>query len=144
VNLARGGTALVGLLLASAPLTASAEVPVGVRVIKGSRGGKAQVDPRLSDLKRQLSPLAYVRWEQLSERKLVLVHGKTEFVELPGGDTVGVTLEEHRGDVVTLEVALTQRNTQSRLTVEKGQRIVHGVVPEKDGEAVFIVLTGWP
>ena len=144
MNLARGRAALVGLLLAGAPLAASAEVPVGVRVIKGSRQGQAQVDPRLADLKRQLSPLAYVRWEQLSERKLVLVHGKTEFVDLPGGDTVGVTLEEHRGDVVTLEVALTQRNTQSRLTVQKGQRIVHGVVPEKNGEAVFIVLTGWP
>ena len=144
MSLARGRTALLGLTLLLVPLVARAEVPVGVRVIKGSRNGKAQVDPRLADLKRQLSPLAYVRWEQLSERKIVLVHGKTEFVDLPGGDTVGVTLEEHRGGVLTLEVALTQRNTQSRLTVEKGQRIVHGVVPEKNGEAVFIVLTGWP
>ena len=134
----------LALLVLFAPALASAEVPVGVRIIKGSRSGPAKVDPRLDDLKRQLSPLAYVRWEQLSEQKLVLKKGKTQFVELPGGDTVGVTLEEHRGDVLTLEVALTQRNTQSRLTVEKGQRIVHGVVPEKGGEAVFIVLTGWP
>jgi len=140
----RAAAAILGLTLALVPFAARAEVPVGVRVIKGSRHGPAQVDPRLSDLKRQLSPLAYVRWDQLSERKVVLVHGKTEFVELPGGDTVGVTLEEHRGNVVTLEVALTQRNTQSRVTVQKGQRIVHGVVPEKNGEAVFIVLTGWP
>jgi hypothetical protein len=126
------------------PATASAEVPVGIRIIKGSRQGPAQVDPRLGDLKRQLSPLAYVRWEQLSEKTVDLALGKTEFVVLPGGDTVGVTLEEHRGDTLTLEVALTQRNTQSRLTVEKGQRIVHGVVPEKNGEAVFVVLTAWP
>jgi hypothetical protein len=132
----------LALLLAAAP--AAADVPVGVRVIKGSRAKPAKLDPRLEDLKRQLSPLAYVRWEQLSEKRLDLVQGKTQFVDLPGGDTVGVTLQEARGDALTLEVALTQRNTQSRLTVEKGQRIVHGVVPEKDGEAVFIVLTGWP
>lgn len=132
------------ILLLGAPALARADVPVGVRLIKGSKAGPARVDPRLDDLKRQLSPLAYVRWEQLSEKKLNLKRGKTEFVNLPGGDTVGVTLQDHRGDVLTLEVALTQRNTQSRLTVEKGQRIVHGVVPEKDGEAVFLVLTAWP
>ena len=120
-------------------------MPVGIRIVKASKKGPAQVDPRLDDLKRQISPLAYVRWDQVSERRVTLAQGKTEFVELPGGaDSVGVTLQEHRGHTLTLEVALTQRNTQSRVTVERGQRIVHGVVPEKGGEAVFIVLTAWP
>jgi hypothetical protein len=45
---------------------------------------------------------------------------------------------------VTIEVSLAQRNTQSRLTVEKGQRIVHQVVPEKGGAAVFLTVTAWP
>lgn len=134
--------ALVAAL--AVPSAAAAEVPVGIRVVRASKKGPAQVDPRLGDLKRQISPLAYVRWEQVSEKKADLAVGKTEFVELPGGETVGVTLQEHRGNTFTLEVAITQRNTQSRVTVEKGQRIVHGVVPEKGGEAVFIVLTGWP
>jgi len=136
---------LLALLAALAvPAAAQAEVPVGVRIVKASKAGPAHVDPRLGDLKRQISPLAYVKWEQISEKTLELKVGKTEFVDLPGGDSVGVTLQEHRGNTLTLEVALTQRNTQSRVTVEKGQRIVHGVVPEKAGEAVFIVLTGWP
>jgi hypothetical protein len=131
-------------LLLLAPALASAEVPAGIRVIKGSRQGPAHVDPKLEDLRRQLSPLAYVRWEQVQAEKLDLSRGKTEFVALPGGDSVGVTLQERRGDVVTFEVSLTSRNTQSRLTVEKGQRIVHQVTPEKGGEALFVTVQAWP
>jgi len=123
----------------------AADAVVHVRVIKGYRAGPAEIDPRLAPMKRLLAPLAYVRWQQLSEQNLDLVRGKTQFVELPNGaDAVGITLEEHRGNTMTLEVALTQRNTQSRLTVHKGQRILHGVLPEKNGEAVFIVVNGWP
>jgi len=85
-----------------------------------------------------------VRWEQVQERTFDLAAGKPEFVELPGGDPVGVTLQERRGDTVTIEVALAARNTQSRLTVEKGQRIVHQVTAEKDGSAFFLTVTAWP
>jgi hypothetical protein len=136
--------ALAVMVAAAGPAAASAGVPVGIRIIKGSRQGPAQVDPRLDDLKRQLSPLAYVRWEQVKAERLELERGKTEFVEIPGGDSVGVTLQEQRGDVVTFEVSLTSRNTESRLTVEKGQRIVHQVTPEKGGEALFVTVQAWP
>ncbi len=131
-------------LLGLAPAVARAEVPVRVRVIKGSRQGPPSVDPKLEDLKRQLSPLAYVRWEQVQERHVDLSMGKPVFVDLPDGDTAAVTLQERRGDTVTIEVGLAQRNTQSRLTVEKGQRIVHQVVPEKGGVAYFLTVTAWP
>jgi hypothetical protein len=138
----------VALVLAAvglgAPAAAQADVPVAVRVIKGSRQGPARVDPRLDDLKRQLSPLAYVRWDQVSEARLDLARGKTEFVALPGGEQAALTLQERRGDTVTFEVALTSRNTQSRLTVEKGQRIVHQVTAEKGGEALFLTVMAWP
>ena len=134
--------AVVVALLAAAP--AHAEVPVRVRVIKGSRQAPASIDPRLEDLRRQLSPLAYVRWEQVDERHLDLNQGKPVFVDLPGGDTVGVTLQERRGETVTIEVSLASRNTQSRLTVEKGQRIVHQVTGEKNGSAFFLTVTAWP
>jgi len=134
----------VAALALLAPALAAAEVPAAIRVIKGSRQGPARLDPKLDDLRRQLSPLAYVRWEQVRFEKLDFKRGKTEFVELPGGDTVGLTLEELRGDVVTFEVSLTSRNTQSRLTVEKGQRIVHQVTPEKGGEAIFVTVQAWP
>jgi hypothetical protein len=134
----------VTLLVGLAPRTAQAEVPVRVRVIKGSRQGPPAVDPRLEDLKRQLSPLAYVRWEQVDEKQFDLAAGKTVFMDLPGGDSAGVTLQERRGDTVTIEVSLASRNTQSRLTVEKGQRIVHQVVPEKGGSALFLTVTAWP
>jgi hypothetical protein len=133
-----------GIVAVAVPASARAEVPVAVRIIKGSRQGPAKVDPKLDDLKRQLSPLAYVRWEQVLEREIDLSRGKTEFVELPDGDSVGVTLTDRRGDTVTLEVALTSRNTQSRLTVEKGQRIVHQVTTEKGGQAFFVTLRAWP
>jgi hypothetical protein len=142
--LAACAAALAVMVVAAGPTAASAGVPVGVRIIKGSRQGPAQVDPRLDDLKRQLSPLAYVRWEQVTSERLELERGKTEFVAIPGGDSVGVTLQEQRGDVVTFEVSLTSRNTESRLTVEKGQRIVHQVTPEKGGEALFVTVQAWP
>ena len=136
--------AVAATLLAFVPSPARAEVPVRVRVIKGSRQGPPSVDPRLDDLKRQLSPLAYVRWEQVDEKRFDLEAGKPVFVDLPGGDTAGVTLQERHGDTVTIEVALASRNTQSRLTVEKGQRILHQVVPEKNGVALFLTVMAWP
>jgi hypothetical protein len=130
------------LLAAAAP--ARADVPVHVRVIKGSRQGPAKVDPRLDALKRQLSSLAYVTWQQTDEKRLTLVKGKTEFVQLPDGDMAGITAQDERGDTVTIEVALASRNTQSRLTIEKGQRIVHQVTGEKDGAAFFLTVAAWP
>jgi hypothetical protein len=42
--------------VAVAPGIAHAEVPVAVRVIKGSRQGPPKIDPRLDDLRRQLRP----------------------------------------------------------------------------------------
>lgn len=135
---------LIGALATATPATAAAEVPVRIRIIKGSRQGPASVDPKLGDLKRQLSPLAYVRWEQVNEQHRELDRGKPAFVDLPGGDSVAVTLQERRGQAVTIEVALASRNTQSRLTVEKGQRIVHQVTAEKDGSAFFLTVTAWP
>ncbi len=136
-------TVAAAMLLAGAA-PARADVPVRVRVMKGSRQGPPKIDPRLDDLRRQLSPLAYVRWEQVQERTFDLARGKPTFVELPGGDLVGVTLQERRGDTVTIEVALAARNTQSRLTIEKGQRIVHQVTAEKGGSAFFVTVTAWP
>jgi hypothetical protein len=136
--------ALAAALAGAAPAIARAEVPVRVRVIKGSRHGPASVDPKLNDLKRQLSPLAYVRWEQVDEKRYDLDRGKPAFVDLPGGDTVGVTLQERHGQTVTIEVSLASRNTQSRLTVEKGQRIVHQVTGEKGGSAFFLTVMAWP
>jgi hypothetical protein len=136
--------ATLAFVIAIAPAVARAEVPVAVRVIKGSRQGPPKVDPRLDDLRRQLSPLAYVRWDQVSEKRLDLNRGRTEFVELPDGDTAALTLQERHGDTVTFEVALTSRNTQSRLTVQKGQRIVHQVTGEKKGAALFLTVMAWP
>ena len=120
------------------------DVPVRVRVLKGSRQGPAKFDPRLADLKHQLSRLAYVQWDQVDERQFNMLAGKTEFVELPGGDHVGLTVQQVRGQSVTFEVALASRNTESRLTVGKGQRIVHQVTGEKDGAAFFVTVMAWP
>jgi hypothetical protein len=117
---------------------------VRVRVIKGSRQGPAQVDPKLDDLKKQLGKLAYVKWEQVKEQQLTMTDKKVQFVDLPGGDHVALTLQEVRGQTVTFEVALAQRNTMSRLTIEKNQRIVHQVSGEKGGVAYFVTLHAWP
>jgi hypothetical protein len=135
--------ALAAVFLAG-PVLADDPVPVRARVMKGARGGAAKFDSRLNDLKGQLSRLAYVRWEQVSENRFDMRQGRTEFVELPGGDMISLTVMEVRGGTVTFEVGITERNTQSRLTIEKGQRIVHQVTGEKDGAAYFVAVMPWP
>ena len=132
------------LALLLVPVLAAADVPVRVRVIKGSRQGPALVDGKLDDLKKQLGKLAYQRWEQVNEARLTMADNKTQFVDLPGGEHVGLTLQEVRGDTVTFELALAQRNTMSRLTIEKGKRIVHQVTAEKGGVAYFVTVHAWP
>ena len=53
---------------------------------------------------------------------------------------MALTVQDANGRNVTIEVALAQRNTQSRLTIEKGQRIVHQVSGEKGGVAYFVTV----
>jgi hypothetical protein len=130
--------------LAGVPVVASAQVPVRVRLIKGSRHGPPSVDPRLENQKRQLSALAYVKWDLVDEKSFTLTQGKPQFVPIPGGDDVAVTLQEQRPNAVTIEVAVASRNTQSRLTVEQGQRIIHQVTAEKGGTAYFVTVLAWP
>jgi len=138
----RLAAACLSLLLL--PALAAAEVPVRVRILKGDRAGPAKVDPKLEDLKKQLGKLAYLKWDQVSEQQLTMADNKTQFVALPDGNHVGLTLQEVRGDTVTFEVAMAQRNTMSRLTIEKGKRIVHQVTGEKGGVAYFVTLHAWP
>lgn len=138
---------LVGALAAfAAPALARGDdqLPVRARVMQGSRKGPARFDGRLEDLRGQLSRLAYVRWDQVSENRMQMRRGKTEFVELPGGEMIAVSLVELRGTSVTFEVGITQRNTLSRFTIEKGQRIVHQVTGEHDGAAYFVAVQPWP
>ena len=131
-------------LLLLPTLALAEDVPVRVRVLKGSRAAPAKVDPKLADLKKQLGKLAYVQWDQVNEQQLTMTSQKTVFVDLPGGEHVGLTLQEVRGQTVTFEVALAQRNTMSRLTIEKNQRIVHQVSGEKGGVAYFVTVHAWP
>jgi hypothetical protein len=131
---------LLPVLSLAADAVAPAPVSVRVRVIKGSRQGPPSLPPSMAPLKQQLSKLAYQRWEQLSERDFAMTVKKTEYTDLPDGQHVALTVQEDSGKTVTIEVALAQRNTQSRLTIEKGQRIVHQVSGEKNGVAYFVTV----
>jgi hypothetical protein len=138
------GLALGLALLTAAPTVGFADVPVHLRVIKGSKKGPAKMDPSLEPLKRQLSSLAYVRWELASDEERTMSKGKLESVKLPDGDEVTINVAEESPDKVTFEVTVVARKTQSRLTVEKGQRIVHQVSGEKNGSAFFLTVIAWP
>jgi hypothetical protein len=115
-----------------------------VRVAKASRATPAFVDPKLEDVRKQVSALAWQRWDLVSDKTLTLLQGTSTFVDLPDGSQAALSVVESRGDIVTVEVAIAQKNTQSRVTIEKGQRIVHQVAKEKEGVALFIVVTPWP
>lgn len=142
-RIARGLAVGLALLL-SAPLIARADVPVHLRVIKGSKKGPAKMDPALEPLKRQLSSLAYVRWELASDEQRTMSKGRMESVKLPDGDEVTINVADESPDKVTFEVSVVARKTQSRLTIEKGQRIVHQVSGEKNGSAFFLTVIAWP
>ena len=132
------------LHIAVLPAVALADVPVHLRVIKGSKKGPAKLDASLEPLKRQLSSLAYVRWEQTSDDHRTMEKGKIETVKLPDGDEVTLVIAEEQVDKVTFEVTVASRKTQSKLTVERGQRIVHQVSGEKNGSAFFLTVIAWP
>jgi hypothetical protein len=132
------------LALLLTPALASADVPVKVRIIRGIRQGPAKIDPWLADLQKQLGKLAYQKWEQVEEKQLVMVEMKTHFVDLPDGNHVGLTVQEVSNGTVTVEVALAQRNTVSRLTIDKEKRIVHQVTGEKSGVAYFVTFRASP
>jgi len=133
---------LIGIV--SAPALARAEVPVHIRIIKGSKTGPAKMDDSLLVLKKQLSSLAYVRWTQESDEKRTMSKGKIEFFKLPDGDDVSLQLKDEQPDKVTFEVVLLARKTHNKLTIERGQRIVHQVSGEKDGSAFFLTVIVWP
>jgi hypothetical protein len=138
------GLALCLALFLAAPVVAAADVPVHLRIIKGSKKGPAKMDAALEPLKRQLSSLAYVRWELASDEQRTMAKGKLESVKLPDGDEVTITVADESPEKITFEVTVVARKTQSRLTVEKGQRIVHQVSGEKNGSAFFLTVIAWP
>jgi hypothetical protein len=130
--------------LAMAPVPALAAVPVRVRIIKGSRQGPPSIDPRLSDLSGQLGQLAYQRWEQVGEERTALEPRRPISLTLPDGAQLELTLVDARDQSVTLEVRVQARRMRSRLTISRGQRIVHQVADEKAGEAYFASVRPWP
>ena len=137
---------LLGVALSAAvPAVAqAATIPVRIRIIKGSRQGPAAVDPRLADLGAQLGRLAYQRWEQVGEHNVAMDFGKAKSFPLPDGATLELVLVESRKDTVTFEVRVPARQTRSRLTISKDQRIVQQVADEKNGEAYFATVRPWP
>ena len=132
------------LLALASPALAAPGVPVRVRVIKGSREQPAQVDPRLADLKTQLSSLSYLQWAQVTEQELDMDFKKPADITLPDGAKLTLTLVESRKDTVTFDVSLPGHKTHSKLTISKDKRIVHQVSDEKAGVAYFASVRPWP
>ena len=130
-------------LAAGARAEAAGGVPVRIRVLKGSRQGPPQVDPRLEDVRSQIGKLAYQRWDQAAEQHVTMDPGKKVSVAIPDGSRMDLTLAEAARDTVTFRIEVSGR-AQSRLTIAKDQRIVHQVTDEKDGAAYFATIRPWP
>ena len=136
--------ALAAATLLPSGARAEETVPTRVRVVRATRGTPAKLDPRLEDVKKQFSALAWQRWELVSDETVSLTQGLSTFVDLPDGSHAALSVVDARGTIVTIEVSMAQKNTQTRVTIERGQRIVHQVAKEKKGLALFIVVTPWP
>jgi hypothetical protein len=129
----------VAFVTAAMPrIAAAAGTPVQIRIVKGSRQGAPAVDPRLDDVKSQLSKLAYVRWELAGEQQASLDVGKSTSVSLPEGGSLEVTLVEMSGNKLTFQ--LKGGGASSRLTISRDQRIVQQVTDEKNGAAYFATI----
>lgn len=144
ISLTGLGLALGAALPASLAAAAEPTIPVRVRIIRGSRQGPAEMDPKLQDLAGQLGRLAYQKWTEAAEHQRALPFKKSESFPLPDGSALVLTLEEARKDTVTFQVSVPARKTSSRLTISKDQRIVHQVTDEKGGEAFFASIRPWP
>jgi hypothetical protein len=132
-----------GVFTFRARALAAPGIPVRIRVIRGSRQGPPEVDPRLADLHGQLSRLAYQRWEQAGEHRFDMDFGKTVSVPVPGASPMELTVTGSSKETVTFQLKLPGRG-QSKLTISKDQRIVHQVTDEKDGAAHFATIRPWP
>lgn len=132
--------AAAALALAAAT-PARADVPVRVRLVKATKTGAAFVDPRLEPLRRQLAEVNYARWEQVAEKDLTLAKGKTEYVSLPSGEPVAITVQDVKPSNVTFEVAIPSYNAVSQAKIEKGQRILQQVTRPTDGVAFFVSVS---
>jgi hypothetical protein len=132
---------LVALLALATALPARADVPVRVRLMKATKAGAAYVDPKLEPLKRQLAEVNYARWEQVAEKELTLAKGKTEYVSLPNGDPVAITVQDVKPTTVTFEVAIPSHNAVSQAKIERGQRILQQVTRPADGMAFFVSVS---
>jgi hypothetical protein len=132
--------AVVLLLAAVSAHAADPQVPVRIRVLKGSRQGPPGVPAGLEDLRAQLSATAYVRWEQANEVQATMRPRHPVSVALPTGEPVSVTLLDARQGAATFEVSAPGSRTQSRVTVAPGKRIVQQVTPERGGDAWFVTI----
>jgi hypothetical protein len=132
-----------GVALA-APAARADTIPVRVRVFKGSRQGPPSYDPRLEDLKPQLTRLNYARWQQTGQADHQMDFGKTVEVAVPGEGSMSLKLTGSTKDTVTFEVKVPAQKTHSKMTISKDQRIVHQVTQEKGGEASFAAIQAWP
>jgi len=134
----------VALMTAAPVVAADAGVPARIRILRGSRQGPPAVAPGLHDLAHQLSQVSYVRWDQAGETQVTMEFRKPVTLQLPGGESVAVTLVESRGATVTFEVLSPSSRTHSRITVQKDKRVVHQVTQERGGEAYFVTIRPWP
>ena len=135
---------LATVFATAVPASATATVPVRVRILKGSRQGPPAVDPRLSDLHGQLSRLAYQRWDEVGQQQFQMDWNKSVSMSIPDGSTLELTLVSGQKETVTFQVRVPQKKTNSRLTISKEQRIVHQLTDEKNGDAYFATIRPWP
>jgi hypothetical protein len=100
-------TVLTGWALAMAAVAATAQVALAdpaatasagfqVRIIEGSKGPAAKVDPKLVDVRRELEALHhdFNTFSLLSEHGLRLHPGQRSTVQLPDGATLAIQLLE--------------------------------------------------
>lgn len=112
--------------------------------IKGSRQWPAQLDPKLADLAGQLGQIACPSWEEEGQQRRDLHFKRAEEFPLSDGSVVPLPLEDARKETVTFQVKVPARRTGTKLTSSKGQRIIHQVTDEENGEVYVASIRPWP
>lgn len=134
---------MVGLVLISATASAEDKVVVTAEVVSISKKGDVVDPPKLAAMKaefqKQEKTKDFTSFKRLSEKKLELVKGKSQILELAGKRTANIRLEALQADTATVSVDVPKLVTTQLTLGKKGTVYQH--VGTQGEDVLVLVLT---
>ena len=135
----------VGLCLLAAPAFAAEDkVVVIAEVVTISKKGDQVTPPKLQAMKdefqKQEKTKDFTSFKRLSEKKLELVRGKAQTIQLLPDRTANIRLEELKADTATVSVEVPKLVT-TKVTLGKKGAVYQHVGAHQGDDVLMLVLT---